>query len=135
MLYPNDSTPGGKELRLKQQYFFVCATIRDLINHFKNTGKPWSEFPKKQAIQLNDTHPAIAIVELLRVLIDEEMLDYMEAWNIVYETFSYTNHTVLPEALEKWSVDLIGHLLPRHLELIYLVNFYFLERIKKDFPG
>ena len=74
-------------------------------------------------------------MELLRVLIDEERLEYLEAWGIVYETFSYTNHTVLPEALEKWSVDLLGHLLPRHLELIYLVNFYFLERIKKKFPG
>lgn len=84
---------------------------------------------------MNDTHPAISTIELLRILIDEEKLTYNEAWNIVYSTFSYTNHTVLPEALEKWTIDLFGKLLPRHLDLIYLVNFFYIERLKAKYPG
>lgn len=135
VLYPNDSTEAGKELRLKQQYFFCCATIQDIIRRFKKINLPWKDFPEKVQIQLNDTHPAIAIVELLRIFLDVEKLPYEEAWNIVYHTFAYTNHTVLPEALEKWSVDLIGKLLPRHLDLIYLINHFFLEKVKKTFPG
>ena len=94
----------------------------------------WAQFPQKNQIQLNDTHPAISTVELLRILIDEEKLTYDAAWDIVYHTYAYTNHTVLPEALEKWSVDLIGKLLPRHLELIYLVNFLFIEKLKTTYP-
>ena len=134
-LYPNDSTEAGKELRLKQQYFFVAATIQDLIRRYKKNHQTWEEFPKKNQIQLNDTHPAIGIVELLRVLIDEEKLSWDLAWNTVYSTFAYTNHTVLPEALEKWSVNLIGKLLPRHLDLIYLINHFFLERIRRKYPN
>jgi len=95
----------------------------------------WKEFPDQVQIQLNDTHPAISIVELLRVLLDIEKLPYEEAWNIVYHTFAYTNHTVLPEALEKWSVDLIGKLLPRHLDLIFLINHFFLQKVKQMYPG
>lgn len=132
VLYPNDSTPSGKELRLKQQFFFVCATIQDVIKRFLNYDDPWSEFPNKVAIQLNDTHPSIAIPELLRQLVDIYFLDFDEALDIVIRTFAYTNHTVLPEALEKWSVELLGRLLPRHLDLIYYINFIFLEKAKKD---
>lgn len=130
VLYPNDSTPSGKELRLKQQYFFVSATIQDIIRRFLHYEQPWTELPNKAAIQLNDTHPAIAIPELLRQLVDVYFLDFHEALDIVKRTFAYTNHTVLPEALEKWSVDLLGNLLPRHLELIYLINFFFIEEVK-----
>jgi len=135
VLYPNDSTRAGKELRLKQQYFFCAATIQDLIRRFLRSGQPWSEFPKKNAIQLNDTHPTVAITELLHQLVDVYHLEYNEAFAIVNKTFAYTNHTVLPEALEKWPVDLFGHLLPRHMELIYLVNFFFLEDVKKIYPN
>jgi len=134
VLYPNDSTYAGKELRLKQQYFFCAATINDIIRRFLRSNLPWSEFPKKNAVQLNDTHPTIAIIELLRQLIDEYFLDYAEAYKIVSKTFAYTNHTVLPEALEKWSVELIGKLLPRHMELIYLINHFFMEDVSKKYP-
>jgi len=135
VLYPNDSSEAGKELRLKQQYFFCSATIRDIIRRYKKTHPDWSAFHEKNQIQLNDTHPAIASIELLRILIDEEKLTWDQAWNIMYKTFAYTNHTVLPEALEKWSVKLIGTLLPRHLDLIYLINHFFLEKVRKRFPN
>eukprot|EP00357_Protocruzia_adherens_P001389 CAMPEP_0115014494 /NCGR_PEP_ID=MMETSP0216-20121206/26115_1 /TAXON_ID=223996 /ORGANISM="Protocruzia adherens, Strain Boccale" /LENGTH=939 /DNA_ID=CAMNT_0002384251 /DNA_START=165 /DNA_END=2984 /DNA_ORIENTATION=+ len=134
VLYPNDNTMQGKELRLKQEYFFVAATIKDVLRRFGKKSRDWSELPEKVAIQLNDTHPAIGIPELLRVLIDEEHMEWSHAWDLVNRTFAYTNHTVLPEALEKWSVDLLQHLLPRHLEIIYLINFYFLESVKKQWP-
>lgn len=127
VLYPNDSSPEGKELRLKQQYFFCCASIQDIIRRYKaRHNNDWSKFAEKNQIQLNDTHPSVASVELLRILIDEEKLSYEQSWNIVYHTFAYTNHTVLPEALEKWSVALFEKLLPRHLELIYLINFLYI---------
>jgi starch phosphorylase len=135
VLYPNDVTEQGKELRLKQQYFFCSASIRDIVRRFKKLHTDWEEFPNKNQIQLNDTHPAIASVELLRILIDEEKLPWELAWKVIYNTFAYTNHTVLPEALEKWSVNLIGRLLPRHLDLIYLINHYFLEKVRQAFPG
>ena len=106
-----------------------------MIRRFKKKHTDWSEFPNKNSIQLNDTHPAIATVELLRILIDIEKLPWQQAWQIVYKTFSYTNHTVLPEALEKWSVQLFEHLLPRHLDLIYLINHIFLEQVKKKWPN
>lgn len=134
-LYPNDSTNAGKELRLKQQYFFCAATIQDIIRRFLRSGLPWSEFSNKNAIQLNDTHPTVSITELLHQLIDIYHLEYEEAFKIVIKTFAYTNHTVLPEALEKWSVELFGKLLPRHLELIYLINHYFLEDVRKRYPN
>ncbi len=135
VLYPNDSTPKGKELRLKQEYFFVSATISDIVRRFQRYNLPWSKFPDHNAIQLNDTHPAIAIPELLRQLVDIYLLEYDEAFHIVRRTCSYTNHTVLPEALEKWSVELIGTLLPRHLEIIYLINHLFLEKVKLKYPN
>jgi len=135
VLYPNDSTEAGKELRLKQQYFFCSATVRDVIRRFKKINAEWEDFPKKAALQLNDTHPAIAAIEFLRIMIDEEKLPYELAWKIMHEAFAYTNHTVLPEALEKWSVGLMTHLLPRHMELIYLINHLFMEQISKKFPG
>ena len=135
VLYPNDSTPGGKELRLKQQYFFICATLQDVIRRFKKRKRNWKDLPEKIAIQLNDTHPALAIVELLRILIDVEELSREFAFDLIYQVFAYTNHTVLPEALEKWTVELLGNLLPRHLELIYLINHHWMDKIGKKYPG
>lgn len=141
VLYPNDSTQQGKELRLKQEYLLVSASLQDIIRRHKRDeslcGRPfnWVNFPKEAAVQLNDTHPALAIVELLRILIDEEMMDHDPAWDIIRHTFAYTNHTVLPEALEKWGVDILGNLLPRHLEIIYLINYVWLQAVGKKFPG
>ncbi|KAJ8130612.1 hypothetical protein O1611_g3016 [Lasiodiplodia mahajangana] len=134
VLYPNDNLDRGKELRLKQQYFWVAASLYDIVRRFKKSKRPWSEFPDQVAIQLNDTHPTLAIVELQRILVDVERLDWDEAWNIVTSTFGYTNHTVLPEALEKWPVGLIQHLLPRHLQIIYDINLFFLQTVEKRFP-
>ncbi|OJJ49906.1 hypothetical protein ASPZODRAFT_139252 [Penicilliopsis zonata CBS 506.65] len=134
VLYPNDNLERGKELRLKQQYFWCAASLYDIVRRFKKTRRAWSEFPDQVAIQLNDTHPTLAIVELQRILIDKEGLEWDEAWNIVTHTFGYTNHTVLPEALEKWSVPLVQNLLPRHLQIIYDINLYFLQSVEKRFP-
>ena len=115
VLYPNDNTFAGKELRLKQQYFFVCATLKDIIRRFKKISSPWSEFPSYVAIQLNDTHPSIGIAELMRLLFDIERLSWDFAWSIVTQVYSFTNHTVLPEALERWPVDMMEKLLPRFI--------------------
>ncbi|KAI1913656.1 Non-essential glycogen phosphorylase [Ophidiomyces ophidiicola] len=134
VLYPNDNLDRGKELRLKQQYFWCAASLFDIVRRFKKTKRSWSEFPDQVAIQLNDTHPTLAIVELQRILVDQEGLEWDEAWSIVQSTFGYTNHTVLPEALEKWSVDLIRHLLPRHLSIIYDINMSFLQWVERKFP-
>lgn len=134
VLYPNDNLERGKELRLKQQYFWCAASLHDIVRRFKKTNRPWSEFPDQVAIQLNDTHPTLAIVELQRILIDIENLDWDEAWNIVTQTFGYTNHTVLPEASEKWSVPLMQNLLPRHLQIIFDINLFFLQSVEKRFP-
>lgn len=134
VLYPNDNLDRGKELRLKQQYFWIAASLYDIVRRFKKSKRPWKEFPDQAAIQLNDTHPTLAIVELQRILIDLEGLEWDEAWNIVTNTFGYTNHTVLPEALEKWSVPLIQHLLPRHLQIIYDINLFFLQSVERRFP-
>jgi starch phosphorylase len=134
VLYPNDNLERGKELRLKQQYFWVAASLYDIIRRFKKSKRPWKEFPDQVAIQLNDTHPTLAIVELQRILIDQEGLEWDEAWPIVTQTFGYTNHTVLPEALEKWSVPLFQNLLPRHLQIIYDINLYFLQSVERRFP-
>jgi starch phosphorylase len=134
VLYPNDHTPQGQELRLKQQYFFVSATLQDLIRRFRKYELPWTEFPEKVAIQLNDTHPTLALPELLRIFVDLMGLSWDEAWKICKRTFSYTNHTVLPEALEKWPVGLLEHLLPRHMEIIYLINHRFLNKVSKKWP-
>ncbi|EFX04072.1 glycogen phosphorylase [Grosmannia clavigera kw1407] len=134
VLYPNDNLERGKELRLKQQYFWVAASLYDIVRRFKKSKRAWREFPDQVAIQLNDTHPTLAIVELQRILIDIEGLDWDDAWNIVTHTFGYTNHTVLPEALEKWSVGLFQHLLPRHLQIIYDINLFFLQLVERKFP-
>lgn len=137
VLYPNDATESGKELRLVQQYFFVACSLADIVRRFKNGySLPWSEFPSKAAIQLNDTHPAVAIPELMRILLDEEGLDWGSAWKICQETFSYTNHTLLPEALEMWSVGLFDRVLPRHLQIIYRINAQFLDGpVEARWPG
>lgn len=135
VLYPNDNLERGKELRLKQQYFWVAASLYDIVRRFKKSKRAWKEFPDQVAIQLNDTHPTLAVVELQRILVDLEGLEWDEAWNIVTNTFGYTNHTVLPEALEKWSVPLIQHLLPRHLQIIYDINLFFLQTVERAHPG
>ncbi|ODV82117.1 glycosyltransferase family 35 protein [Suhomyces tanzawaensis NRRL Y-17324] len=135
VLYPNDNFYSGKELRLKQQYFWVAASLHDIVRRFKKTNKSqWEKFPEQVAIQLNDTHPTLAIVELQRVLVDLEGLEWDHAWSIVTRVFAYTNHTVMTEALEKWPVDLVGRLLPRHLEIIYDINFFFLKDVEHKFP-
>ncbi len=134
VLYPNDNTPEGKELRLKQQYFFVSATIQDLLRRFRRRARPIQELPDKLAVQLNDTHPTLAIVELLRYLLDYERLSFGEAMTIASKTCAYTNHTVLPEALEKWDVALLQKLLPRHLDIIYQINYDWLQRVGARFP-
>jgi starch phosphorylase len=134
VLYPNDNTYQGKELRLKQQYFFVACSLRDIIRRFHFHNQDWKQFPEKVVIQLNDTHPVIAIPELMRILIDEERLVWDEAWNIVQRTFAYTCHTLLPEALEKWPVSLFEQLLPRHLEIIYEINQRFLRMVRIRYP-
>ncbi|KAM6551143.1 hypothetical protein CsatB_000951 [Cannabis sativa] len=131
VLYPDDRSHQGKELRLKQQYFFVSASTQDIIRRFKDAHDNFDEFPQKVALQLNDTHPSLAIAEIMRVLIDEENLDWDRAWGIVCKIFSFTTHTVLAEGLEKIPVDLLGSLLPRHLEIIYDINFKFMEDLKK----
>jgi starch phosphorylase len=136
VLYPNDKTENGKELRLVQQYFFVACSLRDIIRrHFRNPANSWDNFSDKVAVQLNDTHPAIAIVELMRILVDEENMAWDRAWSIVSATFGYTNHTLLPEALEKWSVGLFEHVLPRHLQIIYDINAKLMQVVDQKWPG
>ena len=134
VLYPSDEAEAGRELRLKQQYFFVAATLQDIIRRYKKQNQSFTEFPNFVAIQLNDTHPSIAIAELMRIFMDEEALAWDQAWPLCVNTFAYTNHTVLPEALETWPVDLIGRILPRHLEIILEINHRFLEHLKKSRP-
>lgn len=135
VLYPNDKSVNGKELRLKQQYFLSCAAIHDALRAFKKLHSDIRMLPEKVAFQLNDTHPAVAIAELMRVLIDDELLDWEEAWSIVTQVFAYTNHTLMPEALERWSVSLFEKLLPRHLEIIYEINERFLRMVSLRWPG
>ncbi|KXZ54777.1 hypothetical protein GPECTOR_4g847 [Gonium pectorale] len=123
VLYPNDSTPEGKELRLKQQYFFVCASLQDVLSRFKAVhGSSWDLLPEKACFQLNDTHPTIAVAELMRLLVDVEGLDWEAAWTITTKCLNYTNHTVMPEALEKWPVKVMAKMLPRHMEIIEVIN-------------
>jgi len=135
VLYPNDNVTQGRELRLKQEYFLTAASISDIIRRFKAHNSDMKEFPDKVTIQLNDTHPSIAIVELMRLLIDEDNLDWDTAWDITVKTFGYTNHTVMPEALESWRVPMFEKLLPRHMQLIYEINRRFLREVATKFPG
>jgi starch phosphorylase len=135
VLYPNDSYVEGKYLRLKQQYFFVSATLQDIIRKYKINHKSFGKFSEKNAIQLNDTHPVIAIPELMRILIDEEGLSWDRAWQITSKTFAYTNHTVVPEALEEWSLQLFEELLPRHIQIVYEINRRFIEEVRKNYTN
>jgi starch phosphorylase len=135
VLYPDDSTPQGKELRLKQQYFFVSASLQDILATHLSEGRSLASMPDSIAIQLNDTHPAVAIPELMRLLIDEHGLSWAESWLITTGVFSYTNHTLLPEALESWPVAMFERLLPRHLQIIYLINRDFLQVVETRYPG
>lgn len=137
VLYPNDETDAGKELRLIQQYFFSAASLADIIRRYQRAhGDDWSRFSELVAIQLNDTHPAVSIPELMRVLLDEKGLSWDDSWSICQKVFSYTNHTLLPEALEKWSLHLFARVLPRHLEIIFEINHRFLSRdVEAKWPG
>src|SRR5271165_640982 len=135
VLYPSDSTEAGRELRLKQQYFLVCCSLRDIIRRFRFRNSDWEAFPDKVVIQLNDTHPVLAIPELMRLLVDEHGVGWEQAWSITRRTFAYTCHTLLPEALETWPVPMFGRLLPRHLEIIYALNRSFLEELRARRPG
>jgi glycogen phosphorylase len=135
VLYPNDQSDEGKALRLKQQYFFVACSIADMVRRFKRLHTDFALFPDKFAIQLNDTHPSIAVAELMRVLVDDEALEWNAAWSIVQRTIAYTNHTLLPEALERWPVALFERLLPRHLQIIYEINQRFLWQAQLRWPG
>lgn len=135
VLYPNDNSMQGKELRLKQQYFFVSCSLQDIVRRHLETHDDFTHFAEKTTIQLNDTHPSVAIPELMRILLDEQHLGWNEAWKITQKTFAYTNHTLLPEALEKWPVSLFERLLPRHLELIYEINARFLDQVRKKYYG
>jgi starch phosphorylase len=135
VLYPSDSTEAGRELRLKQQYFLVSCSLRDIIRRFRFRNSDWEAFPDKVVIQLNDTHPVLAIPELMRLLVDENGIGWEQAWSITRRTFAYTCHTLLPEALETWPVPVFGRLLPRHLEIIYALNRFFLEEVRARYPG
>ncbi len=135
VLYPNDEKESGKQLRLIQQYFFVCCSLKDMIRLHFSQNEEIESFHKHFAIQMNDTHPSIAVAELMRLLVDEYHLAWEKAWQITTGALSYTNHTLLPEALEKWQLDMFKSLLPRHLEIIYEINFRFLKDVEKRFPG
>lgn len=135
VLYPNDEKFEGKQLRLEQQYFFVSSSLQDMLRILKGQGLSVERFHEKFSIQLNDTHPSIAVAELMRLLIDEHRLEWDTAWNITRQSFAYTNHTLLPEALEKWTINLFGRLLPRLLEIIYEINRHFLDEVRIKFAG
>jgi starch phosphorylase len=134
VLYPQDNSPQGKELRLKQQYFFVACSVQDIVRRYLLTHRSFDAFPDKVAIQLNDTHPSIAIPELMRIFVDEHRLPWDQAWDITVRSCAYTNHTILAEALEKWPVALIERMLPRHLEIIYEINARFLREVRNRHP-
>jgi glycogen phosphorylase len=135
VLYPDDSTTIGQGLRFIQEYFLVACSLADIVRRFRRFNKDWDMLPEKAAIQLNDTHPALAVAELMRILLDDAYLEWDEAWDLTKKTLAYTNHTLLPEALEKWPVDLFEMLIPRHLEIIYEVNRRLLDEVRLRFPG
>ncbi|MBK7005520.1 MAG: glycogen/starch/alpha-glucan phosphorylase [Burkholderiales bacterium] len=135
VLYPNDTTEGGRELRLKQQYFFVCASIQDMLYRFAKSGLPLDELPNRVAVQLNDTHPSIAVAELMRILCDLHKMEWTRAWGLTTRTFAYTNHTLMPEALETWPVALFERVLPRHLQIIFDINHRFMKDVMRHYPG
>ena len=135
VLYPNDNTMAGKELRLRQQYFFVACSLKDILRRYLQDNKGWDALPDKVFIHLNETHPALVIPELMRILIDHEGLDWDKAWDLTRRSTGYTNHTILPEALEKWPVPMFERLLPRHLQIIYEINGRFLQQISSQYPG
>ena len=135
VLYPNDGTDQGKILRLKQQHFFVSASIQDMINSLDRMEVPIEEFANHWQVQLNDTHPSIAVAELMRLLVDERHIEWEDAWEITSKSIAYTNHTLLPEALEKWDLKLFKTLLPRHMEIIYEINRRFLQVVRLHYPG
>ncbi|BAE51866.1 glycogen/starch/alpha-glucan phosphorylase [Paramagnetospirillum magneticum] len=135
VLYPSDMTDRGKELRFKQEYFFVAASIQDILARFRKSHSDWALLPDKVAIQLNDTHPALVVAELMRVLVDEHQIEWNKAWDLVRGCCAYTNHTLLPEALETWSIDLFERVLPRHLEIVFALNHEFLQSVRYRHPG
>ena len=135
VLYPSDSVLSGKELRLNQEYFLVACALRDLLRHYMATHSDFDELPAKVAIQMNDTHPSLCVAELMRLLVDENLLDWDHAWELTVATLGYTNHTLLPEALEKWPVSLIERVLPRHTEIIFGINHQFLRTVARSWPG
>ena len=135
VLYPNDEPEIGKRLRLGQQYFFVSCSLQNMLQILDLAGEPVRRFAERFAVQLNDTHPSIGVAELMRLLVDERNIDWDTAWDIVLNTFGYTNHTLLPEALETWPLSMFGELLPRHLEIIYEINVRFLDEVRARFPG
>jgi len=136
VLYPDDSTEAGRALRFLQQYFMVSCSLQDICARFRRTSGPrWSDLPQHVALQMNDTHPALCVAELMRILLDEALLPWDEAWNITRATLAYTNHTLLPEALERWPVALFETLVPRHLEIVYEINRHFLDDVRHDYPG
>jgi len=135
VLYPSDDIREGQSLRFRQQYFFVAATFQDILRRYKKKHRDFAGFAEEVAVQLNDTHPSIAIPELMRLLVDIELLPWEKAWDICVKTFGYTNHTLMPEALETWPVELFGRVLPRHLEIVYEINRRFLEQVAARWPG
>ncbi len=135
VLYPPDQHPAGRELRLTQQYFFVAASLSDIIRRYERNHRTLDGLPNKAAVQLNDTHPSLAVAELMRILVDDRGLEWEHAWELTVATLGYTNHTLMPEALEKWPLDLLGRILPRHLEIIFEINRRFLEQVQARWPG
>ena len=135
LLYPDDNTPAGQQLRLLQEYFFVCAGLQSMLRTFRATHLPWDKLPERVAIHTNDTHPALCVPELMRLLMDGEGLSWEEAWDITCRTISYTNHTIMPEALEKWPVSLMRSLLPRQFQIIEEIDRRWRESFDQSVPG